>query len=146
VKRLIFGCDGIVGNWVAGKIGGHYNGEGKTIGIVRDELLIAGAIYELWNGVSIAMQIAASEPNWLTRSALWVLFDYPFNQVGAAKILAFISQANLRSQRLAKHAGFIEETRITKACPGGDLLVYTMTRAQCRFLVRPKEGLIKEAA
>jgi len=122
-----------VGHWVMGRIGGFFDPVCMSaIGWENAGRLVAGASFRDWNGVSIEGQIAADRP--LTRGFLFAIFDYPFRQLGARKIVATTSADHIRSIRLLRRLGFVEEACLRDAAPGGDLIIYTMRREACRFL------------
>ena len=107
------------------------------IGLEQKGQLIAGVKFDSWNGASICMHVAA-EPGaqWMTRAYLNACFDYPFNQLGVRKILGVVRSTNAAARRFDEHLGFELEATIAGATPGGDLLIYSMTRDRCRFLSR----------
>ena len=116
-----------------GRIGGFFDPVCMSaIGWESAGRLGAGASFRDWNGVSIEGQIAADRP--LTRGFLFAIFDYPFRQLGARKIVATTSADHIRSIRLLRRLGFVEEACLRDAAPGGDLIIYTMRREACRFL------------
>ena len=123
----------VVGNWVAARVNGQYfEAASQAIGIEKDGKIIAGVIYENWNQVSIWCHIAIEGR--LTRKFLWTIFDYPFKQMGAAKIIVPVSSKNEKSLRLVGNMGFVEEARIKDARPDGDMVFLVMDRENCRFL------------
>lgn len=116
-----------------GRIGGFFDPVCMSaIGWESAGRLVAGASFRDWNGASIEGQIAADRP--LTRGFLFAIFDYPFRQLGARKIVATTSADHIRSIRLLRRLGFVEEACLRDAAPGGDLIIYTMRRETCRFL------------
>lgn len=122
------------GNWVAERIGGFFDPACMAAIGWRsaDGRLIAGATYRDWNGVALEAQIAADRP--LIRSFLRAIFDYPFVQLGARKIYVTVQQDNAESLNLARRMGFAEEARLKDASPGGDLIICTLRREDCRYL------------
>jgi RimJ/RimL family protein N-acetyltransferase len=70
----------------------------------------------------------------LTRSFILAIFDYPFRQLGARKIIATTTADHIRSIRILHRLGFTEEARLRDASPGGDLLIYSLRREECRFV------------
>lgn len=133
MKRLVIGQDAIVGPWVCARTGGEYTG-GVTIGMARDGVLIAGVLFDSWNGRSMAMHVAADGGGWLTREYLRAAFTYAFVQMKVAKLIGLVDETNAAARRFDEHLGFQLEARITDAAPKGDLLIYSMTPAQCRYL------------
>lgn len=110
-----------------------------VIARVEDEKLLGGVILRDWNGASILMHVAGFDPHWLTRDFLWICFHYPFVQLGCKKVLALVSSGNLHAIDFDKRIGFKEECRIKDADPGGDLVVLSMRREECRWLnIKPK--------
>ena len=136
-----------VGHWVTSRIGGFFDPVCMSaIGWQSDGRLTAGAAYRDWNGVSIEGQIAADKP--LTRGFLFAIFDYPFRQLGARKIIATTSADHIRSIRILRRLGFLEEACLRDAAPGGDLIICTMRQEDCRFLggIYGQEGIRSPAA
>ncbi len=129
--------------WVAKRTNEYGNfGAAVGIGIERDGELIAGVVYNEWNGVNCNMHVAAvPKSRWLTRTGLWYWFDYPFNQLKVNRCTALIGAGNKEAITLNEGVGFIYETSIEGADPTGDLLVYRMWRKDCRWLnlEKPKD-------
>lgn len=122
-----------VGHWVAEQVaGGYYEERSTAIGLEKGGKIVAGVIYESWNGVSVVCHIAISSR--ITRRFVGVIFDYPFRQLKVQKIIVSVASGNLKSTKLVKHMGFTEEGRIANAHPDGDLVIWTMRQADCRFL------------
>lgn len=104
----------------------------EAIGLERDGRVVAGILFEDWNGASIFAHMAIRER--ITRKFLWAVADYVFRQLGCRKMIAPVASTNTRMAKLAVHLGFVLEAIIADADPDGDTLVFTMTKAQCRFL------------
>lgn len=125
--------DELVGHWVAEKLSsGYFAARSNAIGLVKDDRLIAGVIYENWNGRSIMCHIAVEGR--LTRRYVGAIFDYAFNVCNVEKIIVPVESHNLRSVKLIENMGFTEEGRIKDCQPEGDTILYTMTKGDCRFL------------
>jgi len=124
--------DSVIGDWVALKTKGTFHREDSVaVGLLRGDEIVAGVIYEDWNGASIVCHIAATR---LTPLYLAAIFHYPFVVCGATMIIAPIPDRNDRSVRLVQHMGFHEAARIQDAHPDGDILLYTLRDSECRFL------------
>lgn len=122
-----------VGHWVAAQTdAGYFEQRSGAIGLVRDGKIVAGVIYENWNGRSVVCHIAITGQ--VNRSFLRTVCGYAFEGLGADKVIGPIASSNVKSIKVAKTLGFTEEARITNAAPGGDVILFTMTAEQCRFL------------
>lgn len=100
---------------------------------MKDGKLVAGVLYEDWNGANVVCHIAG-DGQWLNRRFLWAMFDYPFNQLGVKRITGIVPSCNTQARRFDEHLGFELEATLHDAHPQGDLLVYVMPRSKCRWL------------
>lgn len=132
---IVFDAD-CVGQWVAEKTGGSYfAGSGQAIGLLRNDVLVAGVLYDNYNGRCIQMHVASDgSSRWMTREYLRVCFDYPFNQLKVNKIIGLVDSTNVEAIRFDENIGFHLEHVCTGAGKHGDLLIYSMTRSQCRWI------------
>lgn len=103
---------------------------------------LGGVIYQRFLGRSVEVHVAGFDPHWLTRDMLWAIFDYPFNRMGVEKIIGVVPSTNTRALEFDKKIGFEVETKILDAVPGGDLIVLSMCRQQCRWLAVTPKGLM----
>lgn len=130
---LIFDAS-IIGPWVSKKTGGSWcDGRGQAIGKVVDGKLIAGVLYEDFNGANVVCHIAG-DGNWADRRFLGVIFDYPFNQMKVKRITVPISGSNMKSRKLVEHMGFVLESRLEQATLDSDLLLYRLFKDECKYL------------
>ena len=127
-----------VGKWMQEKHAGYYRDGSTCIGLERNGELVAGTMYDQFNGSSIVASIAISGP--ITRKWLWWIFAYPFIQLKANVILGLISGANERSLKFAEKLGFTMVAGIPDADPSGVLMICAMNRADCRFIRSPYHG------
>ncbi len=101
--------------------------------------VLGGVIYEGFTGGCIFMHQAGFHKRWLGGNMLWIVFDYPFNQLRVNKVAGTINSKNKELLDFNMRLGFKEEARIRGAYPDGDLLVLTMPREECRWLkLKPK--------
>ena len=103
----------------------HHDADGKLLG---------GVIYDGYTRNCIFIHQAGFSKMWLTGDMLKLAFDYPFNQLGVAKLAGTIPSSKPELLEFNQRLGFKEECRIKDAYPDGDMLVLTMTREQCRWL------------
>lgn len=135
-KWVLLGEDDLVGDWVAKRTGGTYlPGSGPSFALCEGTRIIAGVSYDNYNGACMQMHVAA-EPGarWLTREFLRICFAYPFKQCRVNKVIGLVGSGNEPARRFDEHLGFVLEATLKGAHPDGDLLVYSMDRAQCRWL------------
>jgi RimJ/RimL family protein N-acetyltransferase len=110
----------------------YHEANSQSIGLEKDGNIVAGVIYEDWNGQSIVCHIAVIGN--LTPTFVAKIFDYVFRQLGVYKIIAPVASINSESIQLVTHMGFKEEAIIKDAHPSGDIVIFTMTKNECRFL------------
>ena len=97
--------------------------------------LMGGVVYEHYWGNSIAMHSVGLTPRWCSRDMMWMMFHYPFRQIGCGKVIATVRSDNLRALSIDFRAGFKLEATIKDAvAPGVHLMVLTMSVAECRWL------------
>jgi len=132
----------IIGPWVCSRTGGQWvDGMGSAIGLQKNGEIIAGVVYDNWNGAQIMMHVASDgSKRWLNREFLWFVFYYPFVQLGAKRITGLVAETNKEARKFDENLGFELETTLKDAHPDGDLLVYKMTPDKCRWLKRREYG------
>ena len=137
MKRIITGQDELFGPWLMGKVDGQWvPGKGSVIGLWEDDVgPVAACFYEGCNGASILVHLAGVGKKWMNREFLWFCFYYPFEQLGLNKVIGLVKSDNLACQKLVEHLGYVLEATLKEAAPKGDLLIYTMTKDQCRWLL-----------
>jgi RimJ/RimL family protein N-acetyltransferase len=114
-----------------------------AIGVTKDGHIIAGCFFENYNEASLTAHLAIKGR--ITREFLWCLADYAFRQHKIHKLIAPIVSTNADMRSLAFKMGFVHEATIRDAAPNGDIDIFTMTKAQCRFLGERYNGQAKTA-
>lgn len=122
--------------WVAKRVNEHGNfGAAQGIGWAKGGELVAGVVFNDFNGPNICMHVASDgTKRWMTREFLRTCFDYPFNQCGVKRITGLVGEGNVEARKFDEHIGFVLETQLWGAHPTGNLMVYVMWRYQCRWL------------
>jgi RimJ/RimL family protein N-acetyltransferase len=124
-----------VGEWVCSRLNSHFNADlDAAIGLEKAGRLVAGVVFDNYRGASICIHVAAEGGHWLTREFLRAVFDYAFNAAKVNKLIGPVDSTNESARRFDEHLGFVPEAILTGAGRTGDLILYTMTRQQCRFL------------
>lgn len=115
------------------------------IGLEKDGEVIAGVMYDHYTGASITATIAKAPDAILTREFMWAIFDYPFNQLGCNMIVAYVEEHNHKSVAFLRKAGFQHTAEVPGVYPDGAMHIYTMTKAQCRWLEKADGKEIQDA-
>jgi RimJ/RimL family protein N-acetyltransferase len=108
----------------------------KGLGLERDGELVAGVVYEGFNGHNVWMHVAA-EPGakWMTRGYLRYCFYYPFVELGCSRVSGYVEASNEVARRFDEHLGFRQEAVLNGAASdGGDVILYAMRREECRYV------------
>ena len=94
-----------------------------------------GAVLCEFTDASCVGHLAGFKRHWLSRSFLWLIFDYTFRQCSFERLFCFVPEFNDRSLRLVEHLGFREVGRLRGAYSGPqDRIVLCAERSDCRFL------------
>ena len=140
----------VIAPWVIERTGagGEYvPGTCSAIGRIRDGQIVGGIYYEKFNGASVMCHIASEGDRWLNKTFLWMIFDYPFRQLGAKRMTAPILDSNVASINFVEKLGFVREANLQDAHPDGDLIIYRLFADECRWHKRfsydTKHGLIR---
>ena len=122
-----------VGNWVAEKLEtGFFAERSEAIGLFKDDKIVAGVIYEKWNGKSIVCHIVIE--NRITPSFIKAICHYAFEICKVDKVIGPMYSDNEKAIRFAKNMGFVEEAKLSDCQPNGDIIFLTLKRVDCRFL------------
>lgn len=135
--RIISTDKARVAEWVCSRIGVTLADKNyEAIGLEKNGELVAGFMYDNYNGRSIAMHVAAEGTGWLKHETefLNVCFDYPYNQLGVKKVISTVDSLNVASWKFAQYMGGEIEVVIKDAGLTGDMVILSMSREQCRFL------------
>lgn len=146
MRRIVIGQP--VVEWVAKQTSDYGNfGAAVGFGVERDGALVAGIVFNEFNGANMNFHVASDgSRNWMNRTLLWIVFDYAFNQAKVKRLTGLIGSGNVASQEFARHIGGKLEAVLEDAHPDGELFVYRMFRRECRWLnMRKPRELLKAA-
>lgn len=124
----------------------HIPADTLHVGWEKNGEIVAAVAYDNYTGASICMHVVGEGKRWLTREFLIFCFAYPFEQLKVRKVLGLVPSNNADAIKFDEHLGFRKEAVIRDAVPGGDLIVYSMTRKQCRYLEMQDGVKIKPAS
>lgn len=137
VGDVVFGADREVAKWVAAQIPGYVGGaNARALGVIKDGQLVAGVIYEHYNGVHVEAAIAAiPKTNWATKQTLFHIFHYPFVTLGCEAITISVASTNLASLNLVTKMGFEPEALVKFAAQDGStVIIMKMFKNRCKWI------------
>ena len=143
MNRLIFGADDYLKSWAAKIIGIDGFGLSTAIGVERDGKIICAAVYHDYRDGQIEASIAASSRRWANRSVLHALFAYPFNQVGAHRLLVTCNEANEKAMKMNSQLGFTQEGKLRQMYAPHDAVIWGMLKDECKWIKEKSNGKIK---
>lgn len=110
----------------------------QAITCIEDGMVIAGVIYDCYNGASVQAHIWIDADHKPSKEWYVAIFDYPFNQLRVTKIMGQVKGNNSEARALDEHFGFILEAVIEDFYEEGEpLRIYSMRKEQCRVLNSP---------
>jgi len=105
------------------------------IAVYRDGILRGGVVYSDFTGESVCVHVAGFAPGWLTRTFLFMAFDYPFTQMGVQRVFSQMREDNLEALGFNRKLGFGPVAYIPGVYPGNVAMIITkLERAECRWL------------
>lgn len=135
-----------VGTWVMGRCDAEwFSGRGTTLGLESsDGNLIAGMVFENYNGSNLFIHCATRRAGSITREFLHACFHFCFIETHCRRVSCVVDESNQTCQRFVQDLGATEETRLVGAgLHGGDLIIYKMTPESCKWLTEDeKNGII----
>ena len=135
---IITNIDDYVRAWVAKRIGITGFGLSTAIGVQQDGQLIAGAVFHDYRNEhrQIEASIASDSPRWATRSVLYSLFAYPFNQCDANRLLVTCDESNDKAMKMNKQLGFTPEGILRQMYYPNDAIVWGMLKDECKWITK----------
>ena len=134
---LVYGHDDQIAEWVSIKLGGVYFENFKAIGVIENNELIAGVVYNNYHEKPpmIEASIASINPKWATKSNLRAFFAYPFTQLNVNRLQAGCSRKSKKNKRFLARLGFQFEGYAREAYLNGiDAAVFSMLKNECKWI------------
>lgn len=131
--------------WANAHQKGHFSvARTAAIGLQRDDGGICAAVlFDNYRpGASLCIHVCAEGRNWLNRDLLWAVFYFPFCELKVKKLIGIVESDNAAARKFDENLGFTLEATLKDAAPNGDILLYTMTADQCRFIREPRYGKV----
>lgn len=134
----LYGADDLCAAWLQKHIGEPFKftpGEVRAVGMVKGRRIKAAVVYEDATEHNVNCAICSIDPHIFTRERLREIFQYPFIQLGAARISTVCASSNRSSQSFQFKAGLRVEARLEKAAhDGSDLIIHRMFRHECPWI------------
>jgi len=111
--------------------------EQQAIACIDAGELVAGVVFDGYNGASIHAHIWVAAGRSPSRNWLLAIAHFPFEVLGVRKVLGQVASDNLDAQVLDEHIGFQKEATIAEYYRDADMILYSLTREQCRMITHP---------
>lgn len=96
--------------------------------------------YTAFIGKTCQMHVVNLTTSYTPKMVLFGAFDYPFNHCGLEKVFGIVNSKNERAMQYDQKLGFKEAKRfIGMHDDGGDLVVFEMDKADCRWIKERKK-------
>lgn len=139
---LLYGADKDVADWVSKQLLGEigYFGECRAIGVVVDNRLIAGVVYNNYREspkgtpLHLEMSIASIDKRWATRQNIRALFKYPFIDLDVKRVNTHCSTQAEGVIKFNYRLGFTLEGLHPKLFEDGDAYSWGMLKEKCKWI------------
>jgi hypothetical protein len=96
--------------------------------------------YTAFIGKTCQMHMINLKGGYTPKGLLFGAFDYPFNYCGIEKVFGIVNSKNERAMQYDQKLGFKEALRFNEMHDdGGDLVVFEMNKADCRWIKERKK-------
>lgn len=110
-------------------------GNFKGWGFCQNGKLLAGMLFNCFNGHDINMHLASDSPRWCTKNALKLIAHQVYNRWGCERMTALVGRKNKRCRKFVEGIGFkLEGVKRKGAGPASDLCIYGMLKNECKWL------------
>lgn len=109
----------------------------QVMGFVDDGgAIAAGFMFERYTGVtgSVHVHWAIAEGVGLTRGMLQLVAIYVYDQLGVDIMYGEVRASEQNVRDIDERLGFVETATLPAYFPDDDLIIYSMTKRQCRWL------------
>lgn len=136
MRRILWNRNEDVMRFVAALTGEPQYDDYSTIGLAKDDEIVAGVVYQGHNGPNILMHFALGDsPHVITAAFICAAFVYPFEILGCNRVTGLVRMDNEAAQRLDENLGFVREGLVREgASDRTDFILYGMLRRECRFI------------
>lgn len=134
--RIITEPKELIARYVARECGVQARtGDYSSVGLVRDDELMAGAVFYGFEWPVILMGIAAER---MTPGFIAAITHYAFEQAKVKSVVGFIKRKNKRSRDFAEHWGAKLRGPLLEAANDDDLMVYQLMARDAQKWLTPR--------
>jgi hypothetical protein len=91
--------------------------------------------YTAFIGKTCQMHMVNLKGGYTPKELLKAAFDYPFNQCGLEMVFGIVNSNNVKAMEYDQKLGFTESKRFAGVHEnGGDIVVFEMNKANCRWI------------
>jgi RimJ/RimL family protein N-acetyltransferase len=90
--------------------------------------------YNGFIGRTCCMHVVIQKPEAMSPRIVREAFEFPFNVCNCTAVLGMVDSVNAAALDFDRRLGFVEIDRIPEGALEGDLVIFRMTRAECRWL------------
>lgn len=105
----------------------------RSVTSSMDHVAVAIA-YNGFIGRTCCMHVVVQKPEALSPRIVREAFAFPFDTCNCAAVLGMVDSVNTAALDFDRRLGFKEIDRIPQGALEGDLVIFRMTRAECRWL------------
>ena len=126
--RLVFDRKDLIGAWVAAQTGQDTSwGDFYAMGVMQDSSVIAGIVFNNFNGANATCHIAVEKPGKSMIKLLQAAYDYAFNQCKLKRLTGMVPTSEPDTIAFDQHLGWEYEFTMKDAHPEGDMVILVMT-------------------
>jgi RimJ/RimL family protein N-acetyltransferase len=135
MAELVYDQKERIGAWVAQQVGqGADWGSFYALGVVSGDDVIAGVVFNNFNGANATCHIAIARYTRLVPAMVQAACKYAFNFAGLKRLTGMVPSNEPQVLAFDKHLGFEEEFVMKDGAPGADMHVLVMWPDTCRWL------------
>jgi RimJ/RimL family protein N-acetyltransferase len=121
---LLFNHDAVLTAWAGARLGITDFRPCTTIGVAREGVILAAAIYNNYRPPNIEVTFVTASPRWASKAAIRAMLRYPFVQLGCKRLTAITALQNTPARAFLLRLGFCEEGLHSDALPTGAAVSY----------------------
>lgn len=126
-----------VRDFITCKLGPRAISDTTSVLAFKDEKgIMGGWMFERFTGIggSVTVHWAGRDGRWLRVGMLEMCAHYIFEQLGCACAIGEVEESDKRTRRIDERLGFEQVGLIPGYFPNDNLVIYRLTRSNCRFL------------